>query len=124
MKQITKYFLFILDEIAIIIFVIALLISFDAPVSILIITIIGIIIVLSFITYVFLPQLKQPFTGSEGLIGKKAIALESFDHQGTVQVHGEQWNALSKNQKIQKGDDVIVVDVNGLTLTVEKETNR
>lgn len=91
-------------------------VSFDIFIFLLVIIIIGFV----FISYVFLPQLKKPVTGSEGLIGMKGIALESFNNQGRVRVHGEQWKAVTKNGLIKKNDEIKIVDVHGLTVTVEK----
>jgi membrane-bound serine protease (ClpP class) len=120
MRNITKYFLFILDELLFVIIAIITMhylnVSFDIFIFLLVIIIIGFV----FISYVFLPQLKKPVTGSEGLIGMKGIALESFNNQGRVRVHGEQWKAVTKNGLIKKNDEIKIVDVHGLTVTVEK----
>lgn len=58
-------------------------------------------------------------TGKEGLIGKQAEARSDLDPVGQIFVHGEIWNARSK-ESVHKGDDVTVVGVEGLTLIVKK----
>lgn len=50
----------------------------------------------------------------------KGIALESFEKEGRVMVHGEQWKAITNNNHIKKGDEVIVLDVKSLTVIVKK----
>lgn len=67
---------------------------------------------------------SQPATGSEGLIGRTGPVrkpLDSADHEapfvGTVMVAGELWRAQAE-QEIDKGSEVIVIGVDGLTLQV------
>lgn len=56
-------------------------------------------------------------SGAEQLIGATAIALEDFDTNGHVRLHGERWNAVS-NTPVKQGDDLEVVRLEGLTLYV------
>lgn len=60
-------------------------------------------------------------TGVEGLIGEEGIASTRIANTGRVNVHGEIWKAMS-DAPIKKGERVRVVDVQGLTLRVEKPT--
>jgi membrane-bound serine protease (ClpP class) len=57
-------------------------------------------------------------TGSQGMIGEIGIARTPLSPEGKVFVHGELWNAMSKNA-IAEGARVRVVSVNGLHLVVE-----
>lgn len=59
-------------------------------------------------------------SGREGMVGATAEALESFDQNGRVFVHGETWRAITR-QPLQRGQSARVVAVNGLTVTVEPE---
>ena len=120
MKNITKYFIFILDELIFIALIIAILYYLKVSIEIFVGVIIGIFIILIFVSYVFLPQFKKPTTGREGLIGMKGVALESFDEIGRISVHGEQWKAVNTDRRIEKNDEVIVLDVQGLTVSVKK----
>lgn len=120
MKNLTKYFIFILDELIFIALIIAVLFYLKVSIEIFVGVIIGIFIILIFVSYVFLPQFKKPVTGREGLIGMKGVALESFDENGRISVHGEQWKAVTNDRRIEKGDEVIVLDVQGLTVSVKK----
>ncbi|HQP10960.1 MAG TPA: nodulation protein NfeD [Candidatus Omnitrophota bacterium] len=60
--------------------------------------------------------------GQEGLIGTVGEAQTNFipGTQGKVFVHGELWNAKS-DEKIQKGDEIIVQAVEGLTVKIKKK---
>jgi len=120
MNNLIKYFIFILDELIVIALVISILYYLQVSFEIFIGATLIILVILAFISYIFLPQFKKPVTGSEGLIGMKGTALESFTKEGRVLVHGEQWKAITNNDYIQKGDEVIVLEVEGLTVIVKK----
>ena len=64
----------------------------------------------------------KPVTGTEEMIGSHGRALEDFDHQGRVFVHGENWHARTRNS-VRKGQIVHVIAIDGLTLTVEPATD-
>lgn len=67
-------------------------------------------------------QMKKPTTGREELIGKIVKADTDIDPEGTLRLHGEIWRA-SSSEPIRKGDEVVIVDMDGLTLIVEKRQN-
>lgn len=56
-------------------------------------------------------------SGLEQLIGSEARALEDFDHQGHVLLHGELWQANTR-APVLKNQTVKVVGIHNLTLTV------
>jgi membrane-bound serine protease (ClpP class) len=58
-------------------------------------------------------------TGAQQLLGAQAVALADFAGEGQVQLGGEIW-AAHCDQSLQRGDPVIVKDVTGLMLSVEK----
>jgi membrane-bound serine protease (ClpP class) len=55
---------------------------------------------------------------NEGLLGARGRVLTPLTPLGTVHVRGESWSARSE-RPADKGDDVIVVERDGLILTVE-----
>lgn len=120
MRKSVRFFLFILDEILVIVGIFLVLYYFDVSFEIFLVFFLLFLFILGFTSYVFLPQLKQPATGVEGLIGLKAVALDSFDHQGLVFVRGEQWRAVTTERSVKKDEIVLITKVDGLTLTVEK----
>ncbi|MDI6850547.1 MAG: nodulation protein NfeD [bacterium] len=62
----------------------------------------------------------KPTTGKEGLVGEKGVAETPIDSKGGMcLIHGELWKAKS-GEKIEKGEEVEVVKVEGLTLYVKK----
>jgi len=69
-------------------------------------------------------HLKKIKTGKEGLIGESATAITDINPKGKVFVHGEIWQAKNISEKqINKDEAVIIKDVKGLTLYVEKEAD-
>ena len=57
-------------------------------------------------------------SGREGLVGSIGTAMESFDSNGRVLVHGESWKAQS-SRPVVKGQPVKVTAVDSLLLAVE-----
>lgn len=60
-------------------------------------------------------------TGPEALVGAPATVLSWKGSAGQVRLHGEIWRARSKSEAPATRDDVVhVVEVEGLTLIVER----
>lgn len=62
-------------------------------------------------------QMRQPVTGSEGLVGLEGTAKTDIHNDGLVFVHGEIWKAYS-DQPVKAGDIVIVEKMENLKLKV------
>ena len=63
-------------------------------------------------------------TQMQALVGQAGYASTALEPRGTVQVASELWSAVSESgQSIEEGVEVIVVDMDGLTLKVS-ETDR
>ncbi|HMB67990.1 MAG TPA: nodulation protein NfeD, partial [bacterium] len=59
----------------------------------------------------------KPVTGREGMIGARGTARTELAPSGTVEVHGELWNAVS-DSPVAAGDPVEVTGIDGLQLRV------
>jgi len=59
---------------------------------------------------------RRSVTGAEALVGRKAVVATKTQ----VRVAGELWQASSADE-LAPGDEVTVVAVDGLTLTVQQE---
>jgi membrane-bound serine protease (ClpP class) len=59
----------------------------------------------------------KPLTGTEEMIGEIGRALDDFNGEGRVWVHGEAWNARA-HEPVRKGQSVRVSSIDGLMLTV------
>ena len=59
--------------------------------------------------------------GREELIGKTAEVLTAVDPRGTVFVEGERWTAISEAGRVEPGEEVIIIKVDGLKIWVRKK---
>ena len=64
---------------------------------------------------------KQAATGREELVGKRAVVKEVIDPEGTVLYKGELWAAISEKGRIEPGEEVIIISVDGLILHVARK---
>ncbi|HEC57271.1 MAG TPA: nodulation protein NfeD, partial [Candidatus Syntrophoarchaeum butanivorans] len=64
---------------------------------------------------------RKVVTGKEEMIGLVARAESRIDEQGgMVRVRGEIWKAKSSGGPIEEGEEVEIVDIEGLTLVVRR----
>lgn len=62
---------------------------------------------------------KKQITGSEGLVGMMGIVIEPLTPTGTIKVGDEYWKAKAVEDNIEAGEEVEIVEVEGLTLKVK-----
>jgi membrane-bound serine protease (ClpP class) len=68
---------------------------------------------------------RRIHTGSEELVGERAVVRSPLDPVGHVFVQGALWRAIGADSgSFEVGDHVIVERVDGLTLTVRKPENQ
>ena len=68
---------------------------------------------------------KKAVSGREGMAGKKAVVVEELRPEGLVRCHGEIWKARSSSGvSFAKGDEVLVAELDGITLIVRGETGK
>jgi membrane-bound serine protease (ClpP class) len=64
---------------------------------------------------------RQPvLTGTERVVGRSGIAKTELAPRGVVLVSGEDWDAVAEASPIARGERVVVVSVEGLTLHVRE----
>ncbi len=63
-------------------------------------------------------QKRKPTTGKEGLVGEQGKVVESLSPEGSIEVHGEIWNAIA-DEKIKKNQKVEIVEVDPKHLIVK-----
>lgn len=83
-----------------------------------VLTSIGIVAFLAII--VAKTHLKKSYSGKEGMLGEVGSAQTDIALTGKVFVHGEIWNAASR-EAIKKGDQIIVVGIEEMKLLVKKK---
>lgn len=64
---------------------------------------------------------RQAATGREELVGKTAVAKEALDPEGIVLLKGERWTAILEEGKVKPGEEVTVINVDGLILHVTRK---
>ena len=63
----------------------------------------------------------EGYPSQVSLVGETGVVVTTLDPRGTVRARGESWSAESDSgEHIQQGEEVIVSDVEGLTLKVFK----
>lgn len=61
---------------------------------------------------------SQIVSGMEALIGSEAVAINDFEHKGSVIMHGEHWQAVT-NTPVKKQQTLKVTGLKNLILSVE-----
>ena len=64
---------------------------------------------------------KKVVTGREGMIGIQGRVVKPLTPFGTVIVEGEHWKARCIDDKIEVDEDVEIVGIDRLTLTVKRK---
>lgn len=80
----------------------------------------GLIAIFAVLLAIVRRSLKKPIkVGREAMIGEAGVAETAVDPKGLVKVRGELWTATS-GERIRKGEEVVVKDVKGIELVVER----
>lgn len=66
---------------------------------------------------------RKPVVSLEAMVGSYGKAATQLVPNGYVQVEGELWRALSTGPNIDKGEEIVVVEVKRLTLIVAHMPN-
>ncbi|MFC1998362.1 NfeD family protein [Chloroflexota bacterium] len=127
MKRITlnwlKLAVMLLDEAAIITLVLLMLyyLGVRIPVGATIGLSIVLVIVVFLLHLAIMPMFhKKPVTGIESMIGMKCKVVEPLAPSGMVSLKGEYWRADSVKDEVAVGEQVEIVDSDGLTLKVRR----
>jgi membrane-bound serine protease (ClpP class) len=78
----------------------------------------GALVLLAIVSFAVRARRRPIVSGAEGLLNERAEALQSFEGRGSVRVHGETWDAMSR-APVRQGQRLRIVRVDGLTLEVE-----
>ena len=67
---------------------------------------------------------RKPVIWSQAIVGRCGKATTDLKPDGYVRVDGELWQAYSDDTSINEGDDIVVVEMNKLTLRVASSTRK
>jgi membrane-bound serine protease (ClpP class) len=80
----------------------------------------GALVLLAIVSFAVRARRRPVVSGVEGLAHEIAEAVEDFERQGLVRVHGELWQAVSA-QPVRAGQRLRILKVDGLVVQVEPE---
>jgi membrane-bound serine protease (ClpP class) len=80
----------------------------------------GALVLLGIVSFAVRARRRPVVSGAEGLTREVAEAVEDFERQGLVRVHGELWTAVS-SVPVRTGQRLKVLGVDGLVIQVEPE---
>jgi len=112
------------DDVAALVLVLVVLWFFGIEISLWGILILTLVLggIIFFIHRAVIPSLRlRKKTGAEGMEGTTGRVIETLKPEGTVQVAGEYWKARSVNGNISTGEEVEVIDMQGLVLRVKRK---
>jgi len=77
----------------------------------------------SYITYRLTKKVqgKEVPTPADIMIGRKGTAVTSLDPDGIVKLGGELWKASATDSPISAGDEIVVMSIRGLILSVTRD---
>ncbi len=78
----------------------------------------GALVLLAIVSFAVRARRRPVVSGVEGLLRETADAVEDFERQGLVRVHGELWTAVS-SAPVRAGQRLRVRGVDGLVIRVE-----
>ena len=66
---------------------------------------------------------RKPIPGLSAMVGSKGKVLSPLAPQGVIKIKSELWEAKSAGRRINAGEEVTVVEQDGLKLTVRKRNS-
>ncbi len=84
------------------------------------VAIVSMLLILAIARTAIQAQRKKAISGKEGMVGLEGEAYTDLDPEGTVFVRGELWQAESLEGKIEKGEKIVVENIEGLKLKVKR----
>ena len=123
-KDLGKVLILMLDEAAVIVFILLVLhflgIQITLPIKI------GggiIFVIFVFVRHVaVIPSFhRKQVTGREGMIGEQGKVVEPLTPVGVITIKGEYWSAKSVDESIEADENVEIVGLEGLTLMIKRK---
>ena len=114
----------LLDDIAVLVLLFVILWAFDVDIPLYLLIIIGLVVgTLVFIVHrAIVPSLRRrKVAGKEGMIGLAGEVTQALVPKGVIKVADEYWKAKSLSGDIDIGEEVEIVDINGLNLEVKRK---
>ena len=123
-KDWLKVMVLLLDEAAAVVVILVVLHFFEVEIPLMAAIVGG--LVLGFVVFIVHKKVIPTFhrkqvTGAEGMIGLTGKATGPLTPKGVVRVGDELWQAKSTGEHIPAGEEVEIMALSGLTLTVKRK---
>jgi membrane-bound serine protease (ClpP class) len=66
----------------------------------------------------------KPKVAAEGIIGNEGKVTKRMAPEGYVKIQGALWKATCNEAELEIGDEVVVMDIEGLKLTVSSKNDQ
>lgn len=114
----------LIDDIAVLALLFFILWALDVDIPLYLLIIIGLVAgtLVFFIHRAIVPSLlRKKVVGKEGMIGLIGEVAQPLKPKGVIKVGDEYWKAKSLSGDIDIGEEVEIVDIDGLSLEVESK---
>jgi len=114
----------LLDDIAILALLFFILWALDVDIPLYLLIIIGLVAgtIVFFVHRAIIPSLRRKkVAGKEGMIGLTGEVAQPLNPQGVIKVGDEYWKAKSLSGDIDVGEEVEIIDIDGLNLEVKQK---
>ena len=123
LKDWLKVLVLLLDEATVIVLVILALqyfrVQIPLPITIFISVVVAILVFMVHLAVIPSFRRKQ-ITGREGMIGIQCKVVKPLKPTGIIMVMGEHWKARTLGENIEADEDVEIIAITGLILTVTR----
>ena len=112
----------LIDDIAILALLFFILWAVDVDIPLYLLIIIGLVAgtLVFFVTRAIVPSLRRKeVAGREGMIGLTGEVTQPLNPQGVIKVVDEYWKAKSISGDIDVGEEVEIIDIDGLRVEVK-----
>ena len=114
----------LIDDVAVLALLFIILWAFDVNIPLYLLIIIGLLAgtLIFFIHRAIVPSLRRKkIAGKEGMIGLIGEVTQPLNPQGVIKVGDEYWKAKSSSGDIDVGEEVEVINIDGLSLEVKHQ---
>jgi len=114
----------LIDDVAALVLIFVILWALDVDIPVYLLVILGLMAgtLIFFIHRAIVPSLRRKkVSGKEGMIGLTGEVAQALTPQGVIKVGDEYWKAESVGGDIAVGEEVEVINIEGLKLEVERK---
>ena len=114
----------LIDDIAVLALIFIIIWALDIDIPVYLLVILGLVAgtVIFFVHHAIVPSLRRKkITGKEGMVGLTGEVTQALAPRGVIKVGDEHWKAKSLSGDIAVGEEVEIIDIDGLKLEVTRK---